>query len=131
VIGLDTNVLVRHITQDDPVQSPVATDVIERRLTEQVPGFISLTAMTETAWVLARSYGLSGPELSTVVEQLLQNSVLVVERAQQVYAAMIAEREGRGRFADTLIAELGAQAGCEYTLTFDRRALRLPGFALP
>jgi predicted nucleic-acid-binding protein len=44
---------------------------------------------------------------------------------------MIAEREGRGRFADTLIAELGALAGCSHTLTFDRKALRLPGFALP
>jgi predicted nucleic-acid-binding protein len=131
VIGLDTNVLVRHITQDDPVQSPVASDVIERRLTPQVPGFISVPAMAETAWVLARSYGLAGPELAAVLEQLLQSSVLVVDCEQQVYAAMIAEREGRGRFADTLIAELGARAGCNYTLTFDRKAQRLPGFALP
>jgi predicted nucleic-acid-binding protein len=57
VIGLDTSILVRYFAQDDPVQSPKATELIER-LTEENPGFVSLLAMVETAWVLDRAYGL-------------------------------------------------------------------------
>ena len=45
--GLDTNVLVRYLTQDDPGQSLRATELIERRLTEDNPGFIGVVAMTE------------------------------------------------------------------------------------
>ena len=50
MIGLDTNVIVRYLTQDDPIQSPIATEIFETRLTEDEPGFISIVAMTETVW---------------------------------------------------------------------------------
>jgi predicted nucleic-acid-binding protein len=52
MIGLDTNILVRYLAQDDPVQSAQATHIMERRLTEARPGFISLVTMAETVWVL-------------------------------------------------------------------------------
>jgi predicted nucleic-acid-binding protein len=45
MIGLDTNILVRYLAQDDPVQSPQATQIIEHHLTESRPGFISLVTM--------------------------------------------------------------------------------------
>jgi len=93
MIGLDTNILVRYLTQDDPDQSAKATELIEHRLTERDPGFISVVAMVETAWVLDRAYGLEAQE-----------------------------RQGLGSFADALIAELGSRAGCRHTLTFDQKA---------
>jgi predicted nucleic-acid-binding protein len=130
MIGLDTNVLVRHMAQDDPIQSKIATDFIERRLTEGDPGFISILAMSETAWALERAYGLSGAEIARAIERTLQTDVLVVESEQEIFTATVALREGRGSFADALIAGLGAKAGCSATVTFDRRALRLPGFEL-
>lgn len=130
MIGLDTNILVRYLAQDDPVQSPKATEVIERRLTEENPGFISIVAMVETVWVLKRAYGLAAHEIAAVIERSLQADVLVVENEQQVFTAMIALRDGRGSFADALIGALGVKAGCLCTLTFDRKALRLPGFEL-
>ena len=55
MIGLGTNILVRYLAQDDPVQSPKATELIEERLTEENPGFVSVVAMVETAWVLDRA----------------------------------------------------------------------------
>ena len=58
MIGLDTNVIVRYLTQDDPVQSKQATDIVERRLTDANPGFVSIVVMVETVWVLDRAYGL-------------------------------------------------------------------------
>ena len=131
MIGLDTNVLVRYLTQDDPIQSLKATEIIERRLTEENPGFVSIVAMVETVWVLDRAYGLAAHEIAAAVEGMLQADVLVVENEQQVFTAMIALKEGQGSFADAIIAALGAKAGCSCTLTLDHKALRLPGFELP
>ena len=128
MIGLGTNILVRYLAQDDPVQSPKATELIEERLTEENPGFVSVVAMVETAWVLDRAYGLPNHEIAAAIERTLQADVLVVENEQEVFAAMIALREGHGSFADALIGGLGGRAGCTRTLTFDRKAARLPGF---
>jgi len=130
MIGLDTNILVRYLAQDDPVQSPKATEMMERQLAEEGPGFVSVVALVETVWVLERTYGFSRLELADAIERVLGTDVLLVENEQEVFAAMVALREGSGSFADALIGALGARAGCARTLTFDRRALRLPGFAL-
>jgi predicted nucleic-acid-binding protein len=129
MIGLDTNVVVRYLTQDDPVQSSKATKLIERGLTEEDPGFVSVAAMAETAWVLERIYGLTAEEMAAVIERMLEVDVLVVENEQEIFTAMIAVKEGRGSFADALIGALGARVGCSHTVTFDQKALRLPAFA--
>jgi len=130
VIGLDTNILIRYLTQDDRAQSAKATEILEHRLTQNNPGFVSVVAMVETVWVLDRAYGLTAQEIATAVEQLLQVEVLAIENEQEVFTVMVALKQGRGSFADALIAELGARAGCTRTLTFDQKAIRLPGFEL-
>ena len=131
MIGLDTNILVRYLTQDDPIQSVKARDVIERQLTDENPGFVSIVAMVETVWVLERAYELTTLAIVRAVERILQTDVLVVENEQEVFTALIALKKGQGSFADAVIAALGARRGCSRTLTFDRKALRLPGFELP
>jgi len=128
MIGLDTNILVRYVTQDDPIQSTKAREIVERRLTEEKPGFVSIVAMVETVWVLERAYELTPVEIVRAVERILQTDVLVVEDEQEVFTAMIALKNGQGSFADAVIAALGAKRGCSRTLTFDRKAPRLPGF---
>lgn len=131
MIGLDTNILVRYLTQDDPAQSWKATEILERRLTEGNPGFVSVVAMVETVWVLDRAYDFSVQEIVAVIERMLQADVLVVESEFEVFTAMVALKEGRGAFADAIIGALGAKANCSCTLTFDEKALRLPGFERP
>ncbi len=128
--GLDTNIIVRYLVQDDPVQSSRVTELIERRLTEEDPGFISVVAMAETVWVLERSYGFTDAQVAAAIERTLQTDVLVVENEREVFIAMLALKEGRGSFSDALIVALGARAGCSRTLTFDRKAPRLAGFEL-
>jgi predicted nucleic-acid-binding protein len=130
MIGLDTNVLVRYLTQDDPVQSRKAAELIENRLTEGNPGFITVVAMAELAWVLEHAYRLASLSIAAAIERILQTDVLVVENEQEVFASMTALKKGQGSFADALIHALGEEAGCTATLTFDRKALRLPGYAL-
>ena len=131
MIGLDTNLLVRYLTQDDPVQARQATAVIEHRLTDAEPGFISIVAIVEMVWVLARHYRFASERIVDAIERILQAETLVVESERDVFAAMTALRDGRGEFGDALIGALSASAGCSRVLTFDREALQLPGFELP
>ena len=129
MIGLDTNVLVRYFAQDDPRQSRTATEIMES-LTESDQGFVSLVTVVETVWVLTQIYDLSSGEVARAVERMLQAGTLTVQNEQEVFAAVIALRTGRGGFADALIGALSAWAGCTSTLTFDKKAARLGGFTL-
>ncbi|MGA9069039.1 MAG: type II toxin-antitoxin system VapC family toxin [Terracidiphilus sp.] len=128
--GLDTNILIRYLTQDDPIQSPKATEIIERRLSRARPGFVSLVTMAEIVWVLGSVYELADGEIADAVERMLQADTLTIQNEQQVFTAMVSLRRGWGGFADALIAAVGEWAGCESTLTFDKKALRLAGFEL-
>jgi predicted nucleic-acid-binding protein len=130
VIGLDTNVLVRYIVQDDSDQLALAAEVLESALTIEEPGYISTVVMAEVVWTLKRVYGLSDAALAAVIERILEIDVLVVEQSEVVFEAMTELSRGRASFPDAFIAGLARAAGCSHTLTFDKRAARLEGFRL-
>lgn len=130
MIGLDTNLLVRFIMQDDPIQSRHVRNLIERRLTEHNPGFISLATILETAWVLESNYQQSNKQIADAIHRILQVETFAVQNEQEVFTAMKITANGLGSFDDALIAAVGTWAGCTYTLTFDRKASRLCGFEL-
>jgi predicted nucleic-acid-binding protein len=131
MIGLDTNVLLRYLVQDDPTQSPRATEVIEGRLTEHEPGFVTLVSILEVVWVLKSLYKRSRQEIANDIEMLLAADTLEVQNEQEVYQAVVALRNGVGTFEDALIAALCTRRGCSTTLTFDEDAARrLHGFQL-
>ncbi|HEY2069469.1 MAG TPA: type II toxin-antitoxin system VapC family toxin [Rhizomicrobium sp.] len=130
MIGLDSNILLRYIVQDHPLQSPRATRFIETELTPDNPGFVSTVALAETVWVLGRSYRFKNEAVASAVERILEIDVLVVEKKQEVFTAMEAMRLHNHGFADVLIGALGASAGCTHTVTFDHDASGIPGFAL-
>lgn len=89
-------------------------------LTEKDPGFLSLVALVELHWVLRRAYKISTARCAELVEGLLDARELRVDHDSIVRAALTASRGGPD-FADAVIAELGRVAGCEHTVTFDRR----------
>jgi predicted nucleic-acid-binding protein len=131
MIGLDTNVLLRYLTQDDRAQSPRATEIIKRRLTRQSPGFVSLVSILEVVWVLGSLYKRSRWEIADHIEMILAADALEVQNEQEVYQAVLALRSGTGTFEDALIGALGTWRGCSATLTFDEMAAkRLRGFQL-
>jgi predicted nucleic-acid-binding protein len=130
MIGLDTNILVRFLTEDDPIQSAQARRIIERKLTEHNPGFVSLATILETTWVLESVYQRSRQQVAEAIHRILQVETFVIQNEQEVYTAMIALQTGQGSFDDALIAALGQWAGCTSTLTFDKKASRLKGFEL-
>jgi predicted nucleic-acid-binding protein len=129
MIGLDTNIVVRFIMDDDPVQSRQVQHIIERKLTKLKPGFISLATILETASVLESVYKRSSRQVAEAIYRILQIETFIIQNEQEVYTAMIALQTGQD-FADTLIAALGLWAGCDTTLTFDKKASRLHGFEL-
>ena len=122
MIGLDTNVVVRYLVQDDPDQSAIATAVIDD-LTETVPGYLSLVTVVELHWVLRRAYKLSAERCAELLEGLTDSREIRVDRESIVRAALESSRSGLD-FADAVIAELGRAAGCRRTVTFDQRAAR-------
>lgn len=130
MIGVDTNVLVRYLTQDDPKQSAIATRFIEDRLSAANPGFVSAVTLCEIAWVLAVSYGADRKGVRQTVENLLTTKQLVVERAELVWKALRASEGAPADFSDALIGQIAAAHGCETTVTFDRAAAKLPGLEL-
>lgn len=129
MIGLDTNVIVRYIMQDDARQSAAASKVIER-LTVDEPGYLALVSIVELGWVLAGSYRLTRDQVSDAMEALLRTKELVVECADRVAHAVRTCRRGKADLADCLIELSAASAGSTHTFTFDRGAARHAGMKL-
>ena len=126
--GLDTNVLLRYLLQDDPKQARQANQIIDRQLTEQNPGFVNLATVLEIVWVLRSLLKRSPSQIAAHIEHLLAADSLEVQNEQQVFEATFALKRGTGEFEDALIGALNVWAGCSRTLTFDRETARLPYF---
>lgn len=130
MIGLDTNVIVRYVTQDDARQAAAASRLFERILTVERPGFVGLITLCEVAWVLADCYEADKPRIAAVIEGLLGTRQLMVEEAEIVWKAMRAWEKSSADFSDVLVGQILAARGCEKVVTFDRAAAKLPGFEL-
>lgn len=129
MIGLDTNVLVRYIMQDDAKQSAKATRLIEA-LDASDTGFVSLVSVVELVWVLSSCYDLSREQLVQALDALLRAKQLVVDQADQVVRALRSFGAGSADFADCLIERTASSAGCDRTMTFDVAAAKTAGMTL-
>ncbi len=128
MIGLDTNVVVRYLAQDDVRQAATLTRLIEGSLSAEARGFISIVTLAEVVWVMSSSYGARWGSVADIVEGLLTAPQLMLERADILWRALKAYRESKADFSDAVIAELGRDAGCSKTVTCDRHAGAHPGF---
>jgi predicted nucleic-acid-binding protein len=128
VIGLDSNVFLRWLLQDDPGQA-AAADALMAMLTPARPGFVSQVTVMELAWVLRSGYGFSRTEVLEVLERLLRSEALEFDDAESVWEALVRVRDGAD-LNDALIAETFRLYGCEEAVTFDRDAARRFGWRL-
>ena len=124
MIGLDTNVLVRYIAQDDPRQAAKAVHLIEEVCGEARPGFVTIVALAELVWVLEECYRAGKSEIIAVLQRILRTKQLVVEEAEIVWKAVRLFEASSADFADCLIDRVGAKHECEYTATFDKGAAK-------
>jgi predicted nucleic-acid-binding protein len=129
VIGLDTNVLLRFLLNDDPAQTSQARALL-RLLTPEQPGWVGIAAVLEIAWVLSRSKVMSRESVARTLIDLLSLDTVTIECSDAVASAIQNFRSTKAEFADCLIAASARAAGCSKTVTFDRIAARDAGMEL-
>ena len=130
MIGLDTNVLVRLLTADEPVQLKAASRLLAAHDGEAGAFFINDMVLVELVWVLGRLYGFAPAEALTAIESLLDSDAFAFEDRDRLSHALGLCKAQRCDFADTMIALKNAAAGCEHTATFDKAMRGLPGVQL-
>lgn len=129
MIGVDTNVLVRYITQDDLRQTPISQAFLQS-LTAENPGHNTLVVIAELCWVLNRSYKLKRPQFSSAIQILLTSDELVIQDKQLVIEALYIFSKSNADFDDCLIERCSKAAGCDSIVTFDRNAAKAAGMQL-
>ncbi len=128
--ALDTNILVRYITQDDAKQSEAANRLIEG-LTAETPGFISVIVLCEVNWVLRSCYKISKQECAEILQKITLCDVFDLEKPECCNQALKAWRQGEADFSDYLIQAIAKREGYSFIVTFDKKALKEPGFVTP
>ena len=130
MIGIDTNVIVRLIVNDDERQSRAAERFIREHGGSGTPCYVSNMILIETVWVLETVYGFDRSMVADALAGLLEAEQLEFDAPIDVAAAVEDSRNGRAEFADCLIGRINLLAGCSHTVTFDRKAAKLTGFKL-
>jgi predicted nucleic-acid-binding protein len=117
-ITADTSLLVRLLTSDDPRQTALAVEALEKATLVAV----TLPALCEVVWVLTYGYKVGAGQLAVAIRDLIDVQNIVVDRP--AVEAGLAFLDGGGDFADGVIAYEGRRLGGEVFLSFDRRAVR-------
>jgi len=130
MVGLDTNVLVRYLTQDDPAQAKAADDLVERAESGGEALFINGVVLCELVWVLDSCYGLSSVQILDVLEKVMRTRQFEIDGKDVVWLALDDYREGSADFADCLIGRTNLSRGCALTYTLDKAAAELHGYRL-
>jgi predicted nucleic-acid-binding protein len=129
VIGIDTNILVRFLVDDDPAQNAVARLFLSARTAEE-PAYISAIVIAETVWILHNRLNYPMSVVAELVQNLLAADGLVIECTEEL-DALLSTGQPLADLADYLIAWAAKRAGARTTLTFDKRAAaRVSGMEL-
>lgn len=130
VIGIDTNVLLRLLVRDHQEQVRVVERFISTRFSKEDPGYVSRVVIAETAWVLKDVYGYDRKQIAAAIRAVMDVCELQMESADEIDAAIADFEQSSAGFTDCLLARTNAAAGCDHTVTFDRKAAKLAGFEL-
>lgn len=130
MIGIDTNVLLRLLVRDDDAQLRAAERFIATHCSPDSPGFVSLVVVVETAWALRRLYLYDRSQIAAALRSLLEVAELEIESAAEVRSAVADFTTSAAGLVDCLVARTNIAAGCDSTVTFDRKAAKLTGFEL-
>jgi predicted nucleic-acid-binding protein len=125
MIGLDTNIVVRYLVQDEPDQSECANRIIDKAVADKELLGISLVTLCETVWVLERCYNTTKTEIIEVLKQLLHTRQIQIEHKTVVWQALHDFECLEGiDFSDCLIGRQNLANDCVFTYTFDKNAAK-------
>lgn len=128
--ALDTNVLIRFLVMDDERQAKAVYRIFKQAESDNEILFIPLLVLLETVWVLESVYKISRKDILDSVDKLLLMPVLEFEAQSMIMTFISSARETKTDLSDLLIAHSARFAGCEYVLTFDKRASNFGFFRL-
>lgn len=128
MIGLDTNVLVRYLTRDDPAQYAKAAALIEAGVERDERFVVSTAVLCELVWVLESVYRYARSEIAGVLERILATAQFEIERQDDARHALDDFRRTKADFSDALIGRVHRSLGARETVTFDRRVKGLETF---
>lgn len=128
MIGIDTNVLVRYLVQDDPIQSDKATKFIEKNSSEDCSICINGIVLCELVWVLESAYEYPRVSIAKVIEQILKTKQFYINDPDLLWQSLSGYKNDGADFADNYIAHMNYASGCDYTVTFDKKAAKLRYF---
>lgn len=123
MIGLDTNVLVRFLTEDEPLQFAQARQWIRKASEDGKKLYVSSVVLCELAWTLSRSYSVSKQGILEIIEELLSTGGVEIEDFAVTWDALQDYACSSAGFADCLIRRKALAAGCKELKTFDRKLL--------
>ncbi len=118
--GLDTNVLVRYLTQDDPDQAKKASAIIEDAAAKGEKLLIHPVVLCELVWVLETAYRYGRSDVATTLDRILRTAQFEFQDKETVWSAWADYRSGKADFADYLIGRANGRFGAAHTVTFDR-----------
>jgi predicted nucleic-acid-binding protein len=118
--GLDTNVLVRYLTQDDLKQSKLAEQKIEEAVSQGEKLVIQPVVLCELVWVLESAYGYKKAITVPVLDQILRTAQFEIIDKDIIRRALADFTENQGDFADYYISRANERSGAPLTLTFDK-----------
>jgi predicted nucleic-acid-binding protein len=130
MIGIDTNVLLRLLVRDVDAQVKAAERFVATHCSSKEPGYVSRVVVIEIVWALRGFYGYDRSQIAASIRALLNISELEVESAEEIHRAIADFETTSAGFVDCLLARTNYAAGCEHTVTFDRKAAKLEGFKL-
>jgi predicted nucleic-acid-binding protein len=120
LIGVDTNVLVRYLTQDDAAQARKVDALVAAAIEDGDRLHVDDIVLCEVVWVLRAAYRLGKPSIAGALERIMRTALFSFEDRELLHAALSDYVVGPGDFSDYLIGRRNSRSGCEHTVTFDR-----------
>ena len=116
MIAIDTNILIRYVTRDEPEQFETARRVIEARTC-----FVPDTVVLEAAWVLESIYGFAREDIAVTFRKFFGLENVRVDDAQRLQQ-VVEWYEGGMDFGDAMHLALSQEV--ERLVTFDEAFIR-------
>lgn len=121
MIGIDTNILLRILLNDDPAQMQDIEQLLAAHAEEEDAVHISDIALVEAVWTLSTSYAQKPAALLAVLRALLAEPAYHFDDRATLQKAVLSFATSKAGFADCLMAHRNQAAGCTATATFDRK----------
>jgi len=128
MIGADTNILVRYLTQDDKYQTKIVNDFIEKLLKHERKLYINSIVICELVWVLEDCYHYKKSQIAEALHQICNVHMIEIEGREFLQQALKDYERYPVDISDCFIGRLNQMSKCPYTASFDKRACRLETF---